>query len=323
MATNSTIRTIRPYRSNNPVDPSNDIVNGEPLQHRVISPRFQSVFSAPDRNKTNTIDNTTQADINRLNREYQNLNNQEQASTNNRTNIGSTIQGAAGIASDVITTYTNDKAVQARENMNSDLESWKAKGAYWFDPNYDIVPTFDEYIQGYPSAEKALQDSQLLSGTGADVVAGFGDPGNTLVGTVFGIDKNKMRYAQNKELTGAISGYAAGGWVGAIAGGVIGLIQGFFGYGNAVEEDKKARQQKLAEYKAKYDAYKAAKRKQQEDRQANAYRDQLALDKQSYMNKQTEEEQLRQRRTNAWQNMIKFLSSKREYPNAQNSFIRT
>jgi hypothetical protein len=230
---------------------------------------------------------------------------------------------ASGMASGIAERYTADKANEAKSNMNKDLESWKAKGAYWFDPSYDIVPTFDEYIQGYPSAEKAMLDSQWFGGTNKgktdQIVGGIFNPiGAAVTGASRAAGNtqlaNRSGYAVQKGNEGALQGLSSGGWVGAIVGGVLGVVQGFFGYGSAIEDDKKTRQRMLAEYEAKYKNWQEQKRRQKEARDLEFAKAQAMENKQSYLNRENKASEYRTRRSNKWANMVKLSSGLGQRP---------
>lgn len=123
---------------------------------------------------------------------------------------------------------------------------------YWWDPNYDVRPELEEYMEDVPSARDKLIDSTL---TGGKMGGGAAE---------FAHHKGGQRALQ-----GASIGAMVGGWgapIGAVVGGVVGLIEGFFTWGEAKDKDKEVRRKQRRQYERDLKKWKAQREKLVADR---------------------------------------------------------
>lgn len=111
-----------------------------------------------------------------------------------------------------------DSMVQAGNNMarneyESDLTYWKEQGKWWFDPDADVRPDLDSYLDQMPSALESRGVGREVMGIATQTASGAA--------------------------TGAQIGGGWGALIGAGAGGLIGTLQTVFGRSSARKEDKK------------------------------------------------------------------------------------
>lgn len=161
-----------------------------------------------------------------------------------------------------------DQMVQAGGNMRrneyeNDLRYWQEQGKYWFDPNADIKPDLEQYLNMMPSALESR-------GVGGDVM-------------------NMVTQTAQGAATGAQMG---GGW-GALAGGGTGLLLGtfqtIFGRKAAREEDEKNRARAIAQYEKDLKEWTVRRLKRQKAESEARYQKQKA-DREARRDKEKVEE---------------------------------
>jgi len=159
---------------------------------------------------------------------------------------GFDIMGASQIGAGVVSDLVQNNANQVANKYQQQLAQWKAEDKYWFDPNADLAPNLEGYLGEMPSSMDALMDARMLDfeSEGLQNTAQYmADPGTMSVKFLADLTGNKeageaIGYAAESGNEGAVAGFASGGWVGAIVGGLIGIAEGFFGYSAAKDEDK-------------------------------------------------------------------------------------
>lgn len=136
------------------------------------------------------------------------------------------LQALGTVASNAMNQFSQAQANMSRNQYNQDYQTWQENGKYWFDPNSDLKPDIDSYMDQMPSSTEALNNQVLTK-------------------KVWG---GEAAYIFQKGGEGAATGAMAGGGLGAIAGGLIGVVNGIFSWSAAENEDKQKRKQALAVY---------------------------------------------------------------------------
>ena len=115
---------------------------------------------------------------------------------------------AMGIAGSVVGNMAQRKAESATNEYNKMLENWMAQGKYWFDPNSNVTPDFDEYIDGMPSSTDAAADSHMFSRIDLDTKGG--KAASNLINPAgaaargLGMDSEKVNYVWGKSSSRAV-----------------------------------------------------------------------------------------------------------------------
>ncbi len=151
--------------------------------------------------------------------------------------------GAAAVAD-----ISKAKANLAQTERMNDLRRWQEQGKYWFDPNQDLKPDLEAYLDEMPSATDALSQGTLTGGElsqsqGGEVALGIGTLG---LSTLF--DNDMAEYIWQKGGEGALAGSASGNWIGTVVGAAVGVVEGIFTWSSAEDEDKKRKAQARSEY---------------------------------------------------------------------------
>ena len=166
----------------------------------------------------------------------------------------------AGI--ETVSQLSDVQAQLAQEKRAADLERWQQEGKWWFDPNRNVEPDLDQYMSSMPSATGALSEGLLIGGIhDENEVAGYFLNPIAAIATKAGADPNMASYVSEEGGYGALEGFAAGGWIGAIVGGAVGVLKGVFGWESAVEEDKAAKKRARREYERRLKEWQAARNK--------------------------------------------------------------
>jgi hypothetical protein len=180
---------------------------------------------------------------------------------------------------------------QANRNLstndyNAQMLQWKQDGKYWMDPESDVQPALDKYMNLMPSATAALRKSDTITGMNYQ-----GDAGNQVEGAILnpagyienflGDDwKGSGEYIWNDAVNRAVQiGGATGNSVyGYLGGAVIGILEGVFNWQGALDQDKETKKQQLAKYQEALRQWQEARRKRINSASAedaiNAYKNQ-------------------------------------------------
>lgn len=154
--------------------------------------------------------------------------------------------------------------LQALENTavndyQNDLAYWQSQGKFWFDPNSEIKPDLDKYLDNMPSAVNALRDSSFnkvfhgRTDTPTDAATTFLAPMinpaavhnknqtiSTLMNPLNLLDRKAgsgfAGYVSSQAIKGAAGGIGNGA-VGAGVGAVVGVVKGIFTWFSAKGED--------------------------------------------------------------------------------------
>ena len=163
---------------------------------------------------------------------------------------------ARQIGTQIVDNIVAQKANVAANEYSSNMAKWREEGKYWFDPNSDLQPDIDEYLSNMPSVTDSLLESHL--GSGADAKGGSrgaiaGIASGNIFSPIFSAagNENAAKAASHIFHKGgerALQGTAMGGWVGAIVGGAVGIVEGIFGWQSAKEEDEKNKKEALRAY---------------------------------------------------------------------------
>lgn len=162
-------------------------------------------------------------------------------------NWKSLAQDVSGIGKGVVSSLAQQYADRAEQEYNKNMADWEAQGKYWFDPNRDLKPDIEAYLNEMPT-----QTEMLSKGNKADspVVAAI-DPASYIAQQAGG---NKAGYIARQGAKGALKYMGSGGsygWIGAIVGGAVGIVEGVLGWSNAESADKEMRKRTLTEYERK------------------------------------------------------------------------
>jgi len=174
-------------------------------------------------------------------------------------------KAAMGIAGSVVGNMAQRKADSATNEYNKMLENWMAQGKYWFDPNSNITPDFDEYIDGMPSSTETAAESHMFGGIdpntkGGRSVSNFVNPAGAGA-RALGMDSEKVNYVWGKSSSRAVEEMGkTGSPYGLIKGGIIGLIEGFLGWSEAEKQDKRMMKEAHKAYDLKMKQWKEERR---------------------------------------------------------------
>jgi hypothetical protein len=143
-----------------------------------------------------------------------------------------------------MTTVTN--LSQASANLSQDelaakKEEYKNRDKYWLDPTLNIQPEIEDYVTDLPSETQALLDGTMTGNMlGEDTAGSNAALGVLSVGASgFFDNKKQASYIMSKSGERAIEG-ASAGWVGAIVGGLEGIVEGALTWSDAEKKDKEA-----------------------------------------------------------------------------------
>lgn len=269
---------------NRMVPDQNVLVSKAPTQTPIKSPAAfgsynadQEMPSGLNASGTNTVTpsqyvqetiaapSNTQAELDTANAELAGLERTEATNAN--------VRGVANVAASAISESSRAAANMASIEHANDMEQWKQSGAYWFDPNSDLKPDLDAYLAKQPSKFESIKKGTL---TGQSWTTGKGGKRN-IGGTIgtgilnpFGGSVELMggekysgfaEYSGNKAGERALQGLGAGGWIGAIAGAVVGCIEGTFAWNSAKAEDQKNKAAARDEYMMKLKEWQYNKNK--------------------------------------------------------------
>lgn len=171
-------------------------------------------------------------------------------------NMLKTITGEAGKAVGDTLTALENTAVTDYQN---DLTNWVSQGKYWFDPNSELKPDLDKYLDNMPSAVDALRNSAFnkafhgRTDTAPDAATTFLAPminpaavhnKNQAVSTLMNplnladraAGKGFAGYVSSQAIKGAAGGLT-GGPKGIAAGAIVGVVKGIFTWFAAKAED--------------------------------------------------------------------------------------
>lgn len=164
------------------------------------------------------------------------------------TDFGDTMGTIGGQAASAVADISRAKANIAQNQRLADLRTWQEQGKYWFDPNQDLRPDLEQYIEEMPRATEALAEGTLTGGELSESSAGraFMGVGSLGISELFD-DKSQAEYIWSKGGEGALSG-SSGGWIGTVVGAAIGVIEGVFTWESAKEEDEERERKARAEY---------------------------------------------------------------------------
>lgn len=235
-----------------------------------------AVITVPSQYTQDTIaaPSKTQAEIDALSSELSGLEAADTAAARTEA-TNANVRGVANVAASAISESSRAAANMASIEHANDMEQWKQSGAYWFDPNSDLKPDLDAYLAKQPSKFDSIKKGTLTGGkwTGG----GYDDnPGGTLAvsflnpagGTFEALGGKKYagfaEYSGNKSGERALQGLGAGGWIGAIAGAVVGTIEGVFSWNSAKAEDQKNKAAARDEYMLKLKEWQYNKNKTRE-----------------------------------------------------------
>lgn len=166
----------------------------------------------------------------------------------------------------------------ARTEYENDLRYWQDQGKYWFDPNADIKPELDEYLDAMPSSVESLMSGSMFIPDGLAEKLGDGALGATA-------------YIHAKAGEGAAKGASMGGWWGALVGAAIGGISGAFSWGGAKREDKKMKERARKEYEKRLKEWTVNRNKRIVAQKNASYQKQLAL-----RNKSKQEQEMKEQK---------------------------
>lgn len=166
-------------------------------------------------------------------------------------NLPDLSSAAFSVAGQAVQQESQARSWLAHADYQRELAALKQK-KYWWDPNYDVRPELEEYMEDVPSVRDKLIDSTMTGGAMGGGAAEFAH-----------------HKGGQRALQGASIGAMAGGWgapIGAIVGGVVGLVEGFFTWGNAQEKDKEVRRRQEREYERDLKKWEAQREKLIDDR---------------------------------------------------------
>jgi hypothetical protein len=167
--------------------------------------------------------------------------------------VQASLKKGADYATEFIGSQAQANANMAANDYTQKIEEWKAQGKYWFDPNANLMPDLQSYLQEMPSAKDAMAGTTMTGEMlGQDTTASNAALGVMSLGISGAFDdKQQAAHILSKSGERAVEGAGMGGWVGAIVGGVVGIVEGAFGWAEADKQDKEARKAAVAEYDRK------------------------------------------------------------------------
>lgn len=166
----------------------------------------------------------------------------------------------------------------AVNQFNQDTANWNAMAnRYWLNPSSDVRPDLDALLSAQPSRVQSLQSGQLTGGAvtkwgpaGVALASGLNPIGG--IAEVAGGEKWRgvAEYSGNKAGQRALEGLSAG-WQGAIAGAIIGAIEGIWTWGQATKEDAATKRQAQAEFEAAMKEWTTRRNKARAERRSADY----------------------------------------------------
>jgi len=162
----------------------------------------------------------------------------------------------------------------ALNDYTGKMAQWKAEDKFWMVPGNDTKPFIDEYFANMPSMVDAgikgstfgkigsSIDKNKMNNYGAAPLPDFGvgsakgkdvSPQDFInpagyAAKLFGASDDQVNYIWGKSTDGFVTGLKTGGIVGGVVNAGIGLIQGIFGFNDAIEADRESRKQALEKY---------------------------------------------------------------------------
>jgi hypothetical protein len=119
----------------------------------------------------------------------------------------------------------------AVDDYKNNMADWQAQGKYWFHPDADLRPDVDAYVAALPSSKDALMESTLLGGSTDSNAAA------SILLNPAAFEGERGTYIGENAIDRASTGFSAGGWIGAIVGAAVGVVEGFFNWNSAEETD--------------------------------------------------------------------------------------
>lgn len=136
-------------------------------------------------------------------------------------------------------------------DYQNDVQFWTSQGKFWFDPNSEIKPDLDKYLDNMPSAVDSLRGHGVAALHKGDTNTAGEVLQNVFINPAAAKTKNKaISYIINPlsafdKIGGdGFAGYvgakaAEGGMAGGAPGAVIGIVKGIFTWFSAKGEDAK------------------------------------------------------------------------------------
>jgi len=154
----------------------------------------------------------------------------------------------AGQGLDALTT-ANQK--QAALDYQSDLEAWKDQGKLYFDPNYDISPNLDQFLDGLPTETEMLAEGSPIQNRGLAISQ---NPAQVFGEMAWG--EQKGGYVAQESWRESVKGFGEGfkyggpwgGIIGAVVMGVAGIFTAGAKYDKAEKRDQKLFNRARKEY---------------------------------------------------------------------------
>jgi hypothetical protein len=197
-------------------------------------------------------------------------------------NLGST---AATIGSAVLSNLSQTRSGYAAQRFQTDVETAAREQAAQFGPTTGMTPQF----VAPPSKRDELSSSTWLGGktgerTGAgEVTALLWNP----AGEIGNAEQRKAgAYIGEKAMQGALES-SGGGPIGTILGGVLGALQGVFGWSSAESEDKASQAKAHREYEQELMQWTMARNQQLAEASIRRNQEILAQRKQSKKEEKT------------------------------------
>jgi len=225
---------------------------------------------------------------------------------------GSSLSNAAiGALGSGVSSYLGEQEANRSAGVNADynqgMENYESIKPYWFNPDTDITPTFDEYMKDLPSLEETLNKSahwgkKYQTSNGTLDWGTFADPGGGTLNLglqATGMKKDKAGYISGGAWEGSTKGFTNSGWVGAIVGGITGAIKAWGNYDSAEKQDKQARSAARREYELRLKEYLAKKEKIRMARDATRSAEMAALAKERSIGAKQKKENTKTSRKNS------------------------
>lgn len=162
-----------------------------------------------------------------------------------------------GSLSNLLGEWRKSNSDEAQAAYAQDLSEWKRTGKGYFDPNVDVTPELNMFMEQVPSKVEALE-GELAIGDMAESDNVFGWIANPAanIAAEAGMDEGKASYVGEQTWMDAINGYIegsqSGGFIGgavqAVLDGVLGYFSHSANYDEAVAADKKRMEQVRKRY---------------------------------------------------------------------------
>lgn len=183
-------------------------------------------------------------------------NKRELADTEKQLQVENKKQGAADVAkniassgSDIFNELLQTNANYASANYAQKQAEWQQKGLSWFDPNQDLRPELDAYLDQMPSRREQLSEGTVTKGlTSANVKGDTGggwwgwvaNPAGAIVEKASGDEwQGVADYTWNQAVNRAMQiGGKTNSAYGYLAGAVVGIVEGVYNWNSAIMEDK-------------------------------------------------------------------------------------